>query len=291
MEIFASQAALAYMAYMPSFQNSGAPSKESEESNPYDVKDKVSISREAADLYQNIAGHNEMEESEFAEEAGEAGEAGEGSESGEARDAEKMGKSAESSVTNEAELSEGEKEMVRELQARDKEVRAHEAAHMAAGGGVVKSGATFSYQQGPDGKRYAVGGEVQVDTSRESEPEATLQKMQQVKRAALAPASPSGQDRSVAARAARIMTEARAEVAEQTRAESEAETTGETEESTEMENAPEAALGDGEGRVESAEVETDEPVEQAAPQPRQRIVSRSGDVNYGIDPGDHPASG
>ncbi|WP_051327047.1 putative metalloprotease CJM1_0395 family protein [Desulfatibacillum aliphaticivorans] len=288
MEIFASQAALAYMAYMPSFQNSGAPSKESEESNPYDVKDKVSISREAADLYQNIAGHNEMEESEFAEEAGEAGE---GSESGEARDAEKMGKSAESSVTNEAELSEGEKEMVRELQARDKEVRAHEAAHMAAGGGVVKSGATFSYQQGPDGKRYAVGGEVQVDTSRESEPEATLQKMQQVKRAALAPASPSGQDRSVAARAARIMMEARAEVAEQAKAESEAETTGETEESTETENAAEAAPADSEGRVESAEVETEEPVEQAAPQPRQRAVSRSGDVNFGIDPGDFPTSG
>lgn len=288
MEIFASQAALAYMAYMPSFQNTSAPSRESEESYPFDLKDKVSISREAADLYQNIAGHNEMGEPEFAEEANEAGE---GSESGEARETGEDGGAAERGVSNEAELSEGEKEMVRELQARDKEVRAHEAAHMAAGGGVVKSGATFSYQQGPDGKRYAVGGEVQVDTSRESEPEATLQKMQQVKRAALAPASPSGQDRSVAARATKIMMEARAEVAEQTRAESEAETTGETEDPTEMENAPEAAPADNDGRADSSEAQTGEPVEQAAFQPRQRTVSRSGDVNYGRDPGDFSATG
>ena len=74
-------------------------------------------------------------------------------------------------------------------------------------GGAV----SFQYQTGPDGKRYAVGGEVPIDVSSvEGDPRATLAKMQQIRRAALAPASPSGQDRAVAAQASRIEAETRA---------------------------------------------------------------------------------
>jgi hypothetical protein len=62
---------------------------------------------------------------------------------------------------------------------------------------------------------YAVGGEVKIDTSRERDPQDTIRKMQQVKRAALAPAQPSGQDRSVAARASQIEAEARIELLKQ----------------------------------------------------------------------------
>lgn len=114
-------------------------------------------------------------------------------------------------------LSREELQEVRELRARDRKVRAHEQAHLAAGGGLVRGGARYEYQRGPDGKSYAVGGEVSIDTSGEKTPEQTVQKMQRVQAAALAPADPSGQDRAVAAAAARRAQAARAEMAEQAR--------------------------------------------------------------------------
>ena len=110
------------------------------------------------------------------------------------------------------ELTPDEKKQVTELKKRDREVKAHEAAHMAAGGGYVRGGATYSYQSGPDGKRYAVGGEVAIDTSPEDDPNATIRKMQTVRSAALAPANPSGQDRSVAAAASAQEAKARQEL-------------------------------------------------------------------------------
>ena len=109
------------------------------------------------------------------------------------------------------ELSESEDRQVQKLKKRDQEVRAHEHAHMAAGAGVVQGGASFTYQRGPDGHNYAIGGEVKIDTSSESDPDATIRKMQQVKRAAMAPAEPSGTDRAVAAQAGRIEVQARQE--------------------------------------------------------------------------------
>lgn len=114
------------------------------------------------------------------------------------------------------ELTEEEKQQVKELQSRDREVRAHEMAHVATGGQYVRGGANFEYQTGPDGKRYAVGGEVSIDTSEVSNnPEATIRKMQVVKRAALAPAKPSPQDRSVAAQATQKEMKARQEQQEE----------------------------------------------------------------------------
>jgi hypothetical protein len=100
-------------------------------------------------------------------------------------------------------LSRDEVRHLRQLQQRDAEVRRHEQAHVAAGGVYVSSGASFQYTQGPDGRRYATGGEVSIDSSSAGTPEQTIRKMQQVRRAALAPAQPSGQDRRVAARAQR----------------------------------------------------------------------------------------
>jgi len=111
------------------------------------------------------------------------------------------GKQNESSVTDN-ELSEEEQEVVKELQARDREVRAHEQAHIAAGGGLIRGGPNYTYQRGPDGKQYAIGGEVQIDNAPiAGDPEATIRKMRQVIRAALAPAEPSGQDQAVASAA------------------------------------------------------------------------------------------
>lgn len=110
---------------------------------------------------------------------------------------------------------EAELELVRELKQRDQEVRAHEQAH-AAVGGQLAGGATYTYQQGPDGVRYAVGGEVQIDMSKvPNDPQATLDKMQLVQRAALAPAEPSSQDRQVAAQAGQVAAQAMADIAQE----------------------------------------------------------------------------
>ena len=103
---------------------------------------------------------------------------------------------------------------IQQLQARDREVRQHEQAHMAAAGGLLKSGPSYSYILGPDGKRYAIGGSVQIDTSESSDdPEANLEKAKRIQAAALAPAEPSGADLSAAQQGARMEQRARAEIA------------------------------------------------------------------------------
>ncbi|MBU2863781.1 hypothetical protein KO489_08025 [Reinekea forsetii] len=99
-------------------------------------------------------------------------------------------------------------ETIRELAARDREVKAHEQAHQSVGGQYAGA-MQFSYTQGPDGKRYATAGEVGISVSPvPNNPEATLRKAEQVRRAALAPAEPSAQDRQVAALATQLSMEA-----------------------------------------------------------------------------------
>jgi hypothetical protein len=103
-----------------------------------------------------------------------------------------------------------------ELERRDREVRHHEATHKAALGRFAKGGPRFSFTTGPDGRRYAVSGEVSVDLSPvPGDPEATLQKMATVRRAALAPTNPSAADRAIAAEATRKMAAARRELMEE----------------------------------------------------------------------------
>ena len=115
-------------------------------------------------------------------------------------------------------LSEGEEKQVKELKERDREVRAHEQAHARTGGGHAGA-PSYTYQQGPDGKRYAIGGEVSIDTSAERTAEATIRKMQVVIRAATAPAEPSSQDLKVAQQARAQLQEAQAQVRQERAAE------------------------------------------------------------------------
>lgn len=103
-----------------------------------------------------------------------------------------------------------------QLAQRDREVRAHEQAHVAAGGSLITSGPNYSYTTGPDRKRYATAGEVGIDTSPvRDDPEATIDKAQRIRAAALAPAEPSSQDRQVAAKATSMEQSARLELARQ----------------------------------------------------------------------------
>ena len=105
-----------------------------------------------------------------------------------------------------------EQQEVVELQRREQEVRIHEQAHQSAGGQYAGA-ASYSYRVGPDGRRYAVEGSVPIDTAPvPDDPRATIQKMQQVRRAALAPAQPSAADRGIAARAAQEEQKARSDL-------------------------------------------------------------------------------
>ncbi|ENN98336.1 MULTISPECIES: putative metalloprotease CJM1_0395 family protein [Pseudoalteromonas] len=105
-----------------------------------------------------------------------------------------------------------EQQQIEELKARDTEVRVHEQAHASVGGQYAGS-PSYEYQRGPDGTNYAVGGEVQIDVSEiPGDPQATIDKMQTVRAAALAPAEPSSADRAIAADATQKMAAAQAEL-------------------------------------------------------------------------------
>lgn len=111
-------------------------------------------------------------------------------------------------------LSEEEQAELQDMKSRDEEVRVHEQAHQSAGGQYA-SAPHYEYENGPDGKRYVTDGSVNIDVGEESDPQATIAKMQVVKRAALAPAQPSAQDRRVYAEASQKEAEARRELNEQ----------------------------------------------------------------------------
>lgn len=116
-------------------------------------------------------------------------------------------------------LSTEEQRSVAQLQQIDRNVRIHEAAHLAAGRDVVTSGASFSYTYGPDGKQYAVGGEVGIDTAAEKEPAANIDKGQRIQAAALAPRDPSPQDYRVASIGVQLESQGRSELSQQQAAE------------------------------------------------------------------------
>ena len=126
------------------------------------------------------------------------------------------------------ELSKDEQLKVQQLKNRDLEVKAHEQAHLSAAGTLAIGGASFSYTTGPNGVRYATGGEVSIDTSKvEGDPAATLRKADAIRRAALAPATPSAQDQAVASNATAMADTARTDLIEQTQEEQKAKTTTE----------------------------------------------------------------
>lgn len=110
------------------------------------------------------------------------------------------------------ELNQSERREVEQLVRRDREVKAHEMAHKAAAGSLATGAASFDYAVGPDGKRYAVGGEVDIDISKQADPATNLEKARTIRRAALAPSDPSAQDRRIAAQATRIEAEAHQEL-------------------------------------------------------------------------------
>jgi hypothetical protein len=171
--------------------------------------DKVSVSDDAR------ARSDAAAQSEGAEEAGSDAEAA-GAESSEGASGAKPKAPGEKGrpAEGDGKLTPEQQEQVVQLQQRDTEVRAHEAAHQAAAG-ALGGGASFTYQLGPDGRQYAVGGEVPIEIGGGKTPQEMLSRARQVKTAALAPAKPSGQDLKVAASAAALETKALADIQRQ----------------------------------------------------------------------------
>jgi hypothetical protein len=109
-------------------------------------------------------------------------------------------------------LTDAQRQQVDALANRDREVRQHEQAHALVGGPYAGS-PSYTYQQGPDGERYAIGGEVPIDVAPiAGDPEATLAKMEVVRAAALAPAEPSSADHRIAQLASAQAAEAHAQL-------------------------------------------------------------------------------
>jgi len=124
----------------------------------------------------------------------------------------KQQQAAKEQATKEQAQQLQEDKVVNQLRSRDREVRSHETAHASAGG-TLAGAPQLSFTTGPDGKRYADSGEVSIDTSRVSgNPDATINKMRQVRNAALAPANPSAQDLKVAAIASQVAGQAQVEL-------------------------------------------------------------------------------
>lgn len=115
-------------------------------------------------------------------------------------------------INGQVELTKPELNLISELKITDQAVRAHENAHVVAGGQYVTSGAQLGYTTGPDGKKYATSGEVSIDTSELKDPQATILKMNVVRGAALAPVDPSTQDVRVATAATVKISEAVAKI-------------------------------------------------------------------------------
>jgi hypothetical protein len=223
----------------------------------------------------------ESEEPSGAEAALSSGETGsavegteEAAEEGAQEASERSDPSREKSVSGE-ELSKEESAELQKLKARDQEVRTHEQAHVAAGGQYIRGGISYDYQRGPDGRSYAVGGHVDIDISEESTPEATINKMRVVKRAALAPAEPSGADRSVAAAAASKEQQARSEIAERQQREA-VEQRKEAQES----EAPEAQDSEATEGKEGADAMVDGASSLAPEAPQPDSSSHSSGASY-----------
>lgn len=190
-----------------------APEQELQSSRGLVNRDRVTLSAEAAELSRLASTTSTKLEREDGELVGL-----------ESDDAELIGLESSSFTSAPASLGvskseqaqeQQELEITRDLAKRDREVRAHEQAH-ASIGGQYTSAPSYTYERGPDGRLYAVAGEVKIDTSPvPNDPQATLEKAEIIQRAALGVAEPSAADRAAAADARAMAAEARAEMLQQ----------------------------------------------------------------------------
>ncbi|MCB1201434.1 MAG: hypothetical protein KDK41_12375 [Leptospiraceae bacterium] len=107
-------------------------------------------------------------------------------------------------------LTPGEEDLRNRLKNRDQEVKAHELAHLTMAKDLAVSGPKYNYQIGPDGKAYAVGGEVTLALKPSHDAASTIEDARRLRAAALAVKNPSVADLAAAGVADQIEQEARA---------------------------------------------------------------------------------
>ena len=162
-----------------STKNSESDTKPSQPNG--EINDAAIISQEAKNLLNAEKAHSEM--------------------SHEGKDKRQKDSSSKNDLTPE------EKQKIKEMESRDKEVKAHEQAHKAASQGINSSSPSYETKKGPDGKDYIVSGEVKISFTPTEDNEANLEKAKTLRNAALAPAEPSSQDLKVAQDATRMIFE------------------------------------------------------------------------------------
>ncbi len=86
--------------------------------------------------------------------------------------------------------------VLEKFKSMDSNIRSHEQAH--ASSGTTTTPIQYSYQVGPDGKMYATGGHVRLDTSIPSDPKSAAIKLDQIKRSATSSVDSSSADMSIA---------------------------------------------------------------------------------------------
>ncbi len=155
------------------------------------------------------------------------------------------------------ELSIEDRAILADLERRDHEVRTKDMAYMAAAGGLAGSFA-IQYETGPDGRRYAVAADVNLDTSAAATPEQTVTKARALRTAAM---SASG-DASAASRANTMEAQARAEMSA---ARTRLEQATELEENQDVElTLPSGVIGDAELALPEVDLHIVETVETEA---------------------------
>ena len=104
--------------------------------------------------------------------------------------------------TSQSQPNQDEQDFQRVLQKfkkQDAEIKSHEQIHASIG--QTTTPISYNYQQGPDGKMYAVGGSVRLDTSMPSDPKAAAFKLDMLQRAASGPSDVSGADVAISSQA------------------------------------------------------------------------------------------
>jgi len=111
----------------------------------------------------------------------------------EAREANAENGNSQQGISADQDLDPAEEAVVNQLRARDSAVRQEEKAHAAAAG-PYGSAPQYTYQIGPDGNAYAIGGHVDVSASLSGSAANRDRALATLQNAALAPNAPSGAD-------------------------------------------------------------------------------------------------
>lgn len=141
------------------------------------------------------------------------------------------------------ELSPQQQQQISKLKSADAEVKAHEQAHISAASGLRTSAPSYQYETGPDGKKYAVSGEVNISFSQTGDPKKDLQMAESLKAAALAPANPSGQDMSVAKQADEMIQQDKQKIQEENQPQTDKAQKTDSTDSKETKTEPEIGTG------------------------------------------------